>query len=96
MQQQWDHIQEQAKLVKLQCCIASLLQGLWWLPSIADADRLQPLRRGSAMAAAAADDPGRGPRKLVKLQLFIASSSNGYCRGCGGCPALLMQTGCSP
>ena len=50
-----------------------VLQGLWWLPSIADADRLQPLKGGLAMAAAAADNPDRGPRKLVKLQLFMSS-----------------------
>ena len=44
-----------------------LLQGLWWLPSIADADRLQPLKGGLAMAAAAAGEGGPGGAELLKL-----------------------------
>lgn len=45
----------------------ALLQGLWWLPSIADADRLQPLKGGLAVAAAADGEGGLGGAELLKL-----------------------------
>lgn len=44
-----------------------MLQGLWWLPSIGDADRLQPLKGGLAVAAAAAGEHGPGGAELLKL-----------------------------
>lgn len=41
-------------------------QGLWWLPSVADADKLQPLKAGLAMAAVEAEG-GPGGAELLKL-----------------------------
>ena len=44
-------------------------QGLWWLSSVADADSLQPLKGGIAMAAVEA---GRGPGGVELLKLAAA------------------------
>ena len=43
-----------------------LLQGLWWLPSVADADSLQPMKGGLAMAAMEGER-GPGGAELLKL-----------------------------
>ncbi len=54
----------------LDCCLPELcpygLQGLWWMPSIADADSLQPLKGGMAMAALEGER-GPGGAELLKL-----------------------------
>ena len=57
--------------VFLDCCFTSsqllyVWQGLWWLPSVADADKLQPLKGGLAMAAVEAER-GPGGAELLKL-----------------------------
>ena len=49
------------------------------------------------MAAAAAHDlidlePAQKAGQATALDVKLC---NGSCRGCGGCPALLMQTDCS-
>ena len=44
-----------------------LVQGLWWMPSIADTDSLQPMRGGMAMAALEGAEGGPGGAELLKL-----------------------------
>ncbi len=44
-----------------------LVQGLWWMPSIADTDSLQPMKGGMAMAAMEGGERGPGGAELLKL-----------------------------
>ncbi len=44
-----------------------LVQGLWWMPSIADTDSLQPMKGGMAMAALEGGEGGPGGAELLKL-----------------------------
>ena len=43
------------------------VQGLWWMPSIADTDSLQPIKGGMAMAALEGSERGPGGAELLKL-----------------------------